>query len=64
MRIKGPGAGGRLLLSNRRLEQMEDESGKQHLAVGREESLEEGGPGKSCQTMGPAEDKDLGASDG
>ena len=57
-------AGGRGLLSSRRLEKVADDSGRQHLAEGDKGCLEEGGPGKSCQTMGPGEGKDLGASDG
>lgn len=58
------GSRGRGLLSSKRLEKVADDSGRQHLAEGDEGCLEEGGPGKSCQTMGPGEGKDLGASDG
>lgn len=62
--MEGPGAGGRGLLYSRRLEKGVDDSGSQHLAEGGEGCLEGVGPGKSCQTMGPAEGKVLGASDG
>lgn len=63
-RIEGPGAGDRRLLSSRRLEKVVDDSGRQHVAEGGEGCVEEGGPGKSCRTMGPAEGKVLGASSG